>query len=63
MAFYNKSIVGYSLNPVSSIDRDMCRVLMNLNRSSFCRWGIEIYRLHFSWVVLKQSSCLQCNHL
>ena len=41
IAFQNKNVVGYSLNLVSSIDRDMCRALMNLDRSSFCRGGIE----------------------
>ena len=30
--------------PVSSIDRDICRALMNLDRSSFCWGGIEACR-------------------
>ena len=36
IAFYNKNVAGYSLNPVISIDRDMCQALMNLDKSSFC---------------------------
>ena len=48
IVFLNKNVAGYSLNPVSSIDWDMCRALMNLDRLSFCRRGIETCRLHFS---------------
>ena len=48
ITFQNKNVAGYSLNPVSSIDRDMFRALMNLDRLSFCRGGIKTYRLHFS---------------
>ena len=47
-AFLNKNVAGYNLNPVNSIDRDMCRALMNLDRLSFCQGGIETCRLHFS---------------
>ena len=46
--FHNKNIAGYGLNPVSLIDRDMCRAVMNLDKSSFCQGGIKTYRLHFS---------------
>ena len=53
IAFKNKNVAGYSLNLVGSIDQDMCRALMNLDRLSFCRGGIEICRLHFFWAVLE----------
>ena len=53
IAFKNKNVAGYSLNPVSSIDRDMGQALMNLDKSSFCRGDIETCKLQFSWTVLK----------
>ena len=59
IAFYNKNIAGYNLKPVSSIDWDICRALMNLDRSSFCWGGIEVCRftlfLSSSWVVFMSS--------
>ena len=35
ITFQNKNIASHRLNPVSSIDRDTCRALMNFNISAF----------------------------
>ena len=48
IVFKNKNVASYSLNPISLIDQDMCRALMNLDRSKFYREGIETCILHFS---------------